>query len=62
MASPVSGNSVTPDAAIDARSLRIFFRFRDDRLARKASSRLGYTGNSEVKTHHWFKDFEWEAL
>jgi hypothetical protein len=31
-------------------------------LARKASSRLGYNGNPEVKNHHWFKDFDWEGL
>ena len=31
-------------------------------LARKASSRLGFNGNHEIKQHAWFKDFPWDAL
>ena len=31
-------------------------------MARKASCRLGYNGNDEVKLHPWFNDFDWRAL
>lgn len=31
-------------------------------LQRKASSRLGFNGNAEVKAHPWFRDFDWQAL
>ena len=31
-------------------------------LARKASSRLGFNGNKEVKNHPWFDSIDWHAL
>ena len=31
-------------------------------LQRKASSRLGFNGNQEVKAHPWLKEFDWTAL
>lgn len=31
-------------------------------IIRKPSSRLGYTGASEVKGHIWFRGFQWEKL
>lgn len=29
---------------------------------RKPSNRLGLNGNHEVKSHAWFKDFQWQNL
>jgi len=29
---------------------------------RKQEYRLGYNGMYEVKTHTWFKDFDWDRL
>jgi hypothetical protein len=31
-------------------------------LQRKASARLGFKGNKEVKDHPWFNDFDWASL
>ena len=31
-------------------------------LARKATNRLGFNGNKEVKAHPWFSNFSWKKL
>jgi len=31
-------------------------------IQRKSNSRLGANGPSEVKSHVWFKDYDWEAI
>jgi serine/threonine protein kinase len=36
--------------------------FINKSLQRKPSNRLGLNGPSEVKTHIWLKDIDWQAL
>ena len=31
-------------------------------IQRKPNKRLGFNGPSEVKSHAWFDDFDWEKL
>jgi len=31
-------------------------------IARRPENRLGLNGCAELKTHVWFKDFEWKRL